>query len=134
MDGTLCDVESIRHYVTGEERNFDKFHRASLFCPPHEWVVKAALNAYNYGRDVLIVTARERKYERVTRDWLAKHGVLYNKLYMRQHKDYRKDAIIKAEILDTIKADGYDPIVAYEDREDVREVWVSAGINVMMVR
>lgn len=35
VDGTLCDVSGIRHYVQSfpKNRNFDKFHRASALCP-----------------------------------------------------------------------------------------------------
>lgn len=35
VDGTLCDVSGIRHYVQSvpKTRNFDKFHRASALCP-----------------------------------------------------------------------------------------------------
>ncbi|WP_092501608.1 hypothetical protein [Agrococcus jejuensis] len=36
VDGTLCDVRSIRHHVDGTgRRNFDAFHAESIDCPPH---------------------------------------------------------------------------------------------------
>ena len=37
MDGTLCDVRSIRHYVQYKpnHRNFHKFHGESINCPAY---------------------------------------------------------------------------------------------------
>jgi phosphoglycolate phosphatase-like HAD superfamily hydrolase len=130
MDGTLCDVEAIRHYVTGTRRNFDAFHRASLFCPPRATIAAAARAYARSDAAVVIVTARDARYERVTRDWLTKHGVPFDALYMRPWGDSRRDTVVKDEILAAILDDGYRPVVAFEDRADVAAVWESHGIRV----
>lgn len=134
MDGTLCDVTDIRHYVTNGNRNFDKFHRASLFCPPNHavWMAYYAWH-YTAKKKTLIVTARERTYEKVTTDWLAKHNIEYDELYMRGFKDYRPDYVVKSEILDQIRADGYNPIMAYDDNPNVIRLWEENDIPAITI-
>ncbi len=134
MDGTLCDVSSIRHYVTGNDRNFDKFHKASLWCPPTPWVAE---EVSKFSRDpewvVIIVTARDARYERETRDWLVKHGIQFDHIYMRGWGDIRPDYIVKQEILDNMREDGYEPLIAFDDNPEVVEVWRRNGIAVRVV-
>lgn len=134
VDGTLCDVETIRHLVTDTTRNFDAFHRASVDCPPHQWVIDALNKHRADGKAILIVTARQFQYRWITHFWLKFAGVGgYDQLYMRPDGDYRPDADVKAGLLRMIKQDGYNPTLAYEDRLSVAEVWKSAGIEVVMV-
>ena len=132
MDGTLCDVEPIRHYVTGEHKNFTAFHKASLWCAPNE---KALMihRAVLPGVARIIVTARDERFERETRDWLAKHDIAFDVLFMRPWGDTRKDAVVKQEILDRIIADGFNPILAVDDRDDIIAVWQAAGIQTIKV-
>lgn len=134
MDGTLCDVSDIRHYVRGESRNFDKFHRASLFCPPNTGVLFACLSWKVLAKTpVLIVTARDARYEQVTRDWLFKYGVIYDALYMRPWGDQRPDYVVKSEILAQIRADGYNPVLAYDDNPSVIQLWEENNIKTVTV-
>lgn len=133
MDGTLCDVRAVRHYVRGDNRNFDRFHRASLFCPPNPDVVQAVIDGYNDGYRILIVTARDARYEQVTRDWLTKYAVSYDALYMRPWGDQRADYVVKSDILARIRADGYNPILAYDDNPRIISLWQEHGIKTVTV-
>jgi hypothetical protein len=36
LDGTLCDVSTILHFVEGDEKDFPAFHTASAECPPDD--------------------------------------------------------------------------------------------------
>lgn len=47
---------------------------------------------------------------------------------MRAAGDYRQDAIVKAEILEQILADGYEPFLVVDDRPQVVDMWRSYGI------
>src|SRR3546814_20450291 len=73
---------------------------------------------------VLIVTARhdEPNYEQITRDWLEIEEVPFHRLYMRKDADTRPDHVVKEEILQQIIDDGYQPILAVDDRTDERRV------------
>ena len=132
MDGTLCDVRSIRHLVTGPKRNFHAFHMASASCPPHPHVVEAARRAHREGRAVLIVTARKRRYERLTSMWLALHEVPSTEMFMRHDLDNRPDCEVKRGILARIRL-RYQPVKAYDDQPKIASLWESNGIPVELV-
>ena len=133
MDGTLCDVEGIRHYVAGDRPDFRSFHEASRFCPTRPEVEAEVREAHSQGIVVVIVTAREERYERATKDFLERHRIPYRALYMRPWGDRRRDTVVKADILQRLIGDGFEPIRAIEDRLDIAEVWAAHGIEVMFV-
>lgn len=132
MDGTLCDVTSIRHHVTGAKRNFHAFHTESASCPPHPHVVEAARRMHREGKAVLIVTARKRRYERLTGFWLALHQVPSDGLYMRADEDDRPDYEVKRDILARIRR-RYRPVLAWDDNPAVIQLWQEEGIPYELV-
>ncbi|MCR4512069.1 hypothetical protein [Aeromicrobium sp. 50.2.37] len=133
LDGTLVDVSSIKHLVEGEDRDFHAFHAASKDCPPRPEVVDAVRAAHAAGRAVLVVTSREFIWRDLTLDWLAQHDVPYDQLVMRVVGDYRPDHVVKAEMLDTLEADGFAVLEAWEDSDDIVELWRSRGVTVHVV-
>jgi predicted kinase len=132
MDGTTTDISGIRHFVRGKYRNFDAFHRSSLFCPPNQDVLDMMHDTAAAGLTNIVVTARNREYEDVTVKWLDDHNAPFSNIYMRKDGDQRKDNIVKAEILEDILVD-YDVVHAVDDRPEVIEVWHSAGIQTTLV-
>ncbi len=48
---------------------------------------------------------------------------------MRPEKDYRDDGTIKAELLDKILADGWEPWLVVEDRQRVVDMWRARGLT-----
>ncbi|MDP5228517.1 MULTISPECIES: hypothetical protein [Arthrobacter] len=95
VDGTLCDVRSIRHHVspppgsTSFKADFDAFHGASIDCPPHEAVLELLLRAHGAGLAILVVTGRAEKWSFVTTMWLGEHGIPFDELMMRPRGDSR---------------------------------------------
>jgi FMN phosphatase YigB (HAD superfamily) len=133
VDGTLIDVNPIRDYVTGRTKNFDVFHKASLFCAPNHDVLNA-LKCFNViGCPVIIVTARSREYERVTKDWLEKHEAMYAALYMREVGDFRPDYEAKSDILAQMRGDGWEPVAAWDDNPNVIKLWEENNIKTIVV-
>lgn len=133
VDGTLCDVRGIRHYVTPPNRDFHSFHLASAFCPPNPEVVEWAREARAEGRAVLVVTARMDRYRILTRKWLTSCNIPFDGLWTRPDGDFRKDAVVKRQILAEIRALGYDPRRATDDNPEVEKVWISEGLETRMV-
>lgn len=131
VDGTLCDVRGIRHYVTGPKRNFHSFHMASAFCPPNPAVVERAHEARAKGRAVIVVTAREGKYRLLTRRWLTGWEIPFDGLWTRATGDQRPDAVVKREILAKIRLQ-YRVVKAHDDNPAVGEVWESEGIETVI--
>lgn len=132
MDGTLCDVRQIRHLVMGTSRNFEKFHRESVNCPPHSHVVGAAHKARADGHAVLIVTARKAKFRNHTAMWLALNGVPSDAMLMRADHDNRKDVEVKRDILRQIRRT-WNPIHAWDDNPAIISLWNEEGIPCTIV-
>lgn len=131
VDGTLCDVSSIRHLINGPG-GFDAFHRASIDCPPHDWVVEAAREVHAAGDAVLIVTGRAWKHRHITAMWLALHGIPSDALWMRRDGDFRKDFIVKRDILRRIRQ-LYNPVHAWDDNPNVLDLWEQENIPFTVV-
>lgn len=133
LDGTLCDVSSIQHFVEGEDRDFHSFHAASADCPANPAVVEVVQAAKADGKGVLVVTSREFIWRDMSLDWLTVNGIPYDELVMRIVGDYRPDHVIKAEMLDDLLERGWSVTDAWEDRDDIAELWESRGIRVHRV-
>ena len=133
MDGTIADCEHRRHHVdTGNwPAFFEGMHEDGVF--EHTREVVFALHAAGYA--IVIVTARpdENDYRAKSVDWLNRHGFTYDAIYMRKGGDYRKDNIVKKEILMDLLNDGYEPAMALDDRNQVVAMWREMGIPCMQV-
>lgn len=133
MDGTLADVSQIRErFMIGKYRNFDAFHRNSLWVPPHEEVLQMAYDADNAGYSIVISTARNEAYREVTQAWLDKNNVNYENIYMRKDGDFRPDYQAKKDIHADITKH-YDIVHAVDDRKEVIQLWQENGIYTTVV-
>jgi hypothetical protein len=131
LDGTLINVDSVRHHVEGKNKNFPSFHNESLNCPPFE-NVKNLNNKMHALADVYIaiVTGREEKYRNVSEQWLILNKISYNVLLMRKDNDYRKNVIIKREIYESIESK-LSPFVAIDDTSELRNMWKDIGFSIV---
>ena len=78
---------------------------------------------------MLVVTSREFIWRDLTLDWLARHDVPYDGLYLRVVGDYRKDVVIKGEIWDHLVEDGFEVVGAWDDKQGVLDVWAERGVG-----
>jgi hypothetical protein len=133
VDGTLCDVRSVRHHVERPkgalhfQPNFNRFHSDSILCPAHMKVVTLLNCARAEGYAILIVTGREEKWSFLTSRWLSDWSISYDELIMRPARDNRPDATVKADIERNISM-RYRARLAVDDRLDIIAVWQRAGI------
>lgn len=138
VDGTIANLDHRLHfYMENKNKNWEKFIEAAKDDAPYGDILFLVQAIEYFGASILIVTARSEKERDMTVKWL--HDVaglenMYKKLYMREAGDYRDDAIVKREILDQIILDGYDPILALEDRDHVVQMWRDAGITCLQVK
>lgn len=135
VDGTLSDPSGRLHHLDGQ-KDWKAFHDAMGDDDPIEAVATLARILYaaaerGDGVDaVVIVTARhdDPVYRQLTLDWLDLHGIRYHALYMRRDTDTRRDHLVKADILAQMREDGYEPMLAIDDRPEVVKMWRAAGI------
>lgn len=135
LDGTLADTRTITHFVNKDEkgrRNFDMFHRSSLFVPPNEDVVKILKNAQAEGYAVLITTARGEDYKEVSQKWLHENGIEFDNYYCRKRGDSRPDYVVKDEMFHEISKD-YDLLHMVDDNIQAIRAWEEHGVLVTKV-
>lgn len=151
IDGTVADLAHRRVYVRSKPKNWPAFERAIPNDTPIQWVIDAVNRLYDAGWTVVMMSGRSETSKDVTVEWLAKFGVPYHAIYMRREfeydstgevkltrkgkplGDFRRDDIVKAELLGIAQADGYDPDVVFDDRDQVVVMWRERGIPVVQV-
>lgn len=134
VDGTLSDASHRKHWVANKPKNWPAWNAGMANDPVHLDIVEFAHIAKERDLAVVVCTGREEVYRDVTENWLAnKAKVPYDKVYMRSKKDYRDDSIIKKELLEQIRADGFDPLLVFDDRNRVVNMWRELGIRCLQV-
>lgn len=92
--------------------------------------------------DIVFLTGRTADCIEHTEKWLNKHldefGLDINyqhiKLYTRALNDYRKDYIVKNEMLENLVLSEYDEVVcSFDDRPQCVDLWNSLGIKTIAV-
>lgn len=131
IDGTVADIRHRLHFIKDKPKNWDAFFKACKDDTPFKHMKTIVGALWSVGR-VLYVSGRPERCRNDTQEWLKKHGfntsLFPAGLYMRADGDYRDDSIVKYELLQKIKADGYHPIMAFDDRNCVVKMWRENGI------
>lgn len=158
IDGTLADIGHRRHYVASKPKNWGAFNRAMHLDTLHDdvaWIVRTLWMLDDSERGVgeariILASGRGEEHRQVTVDWLLKHKIYpevvdpnyvfpefpiftYERLYMRKLNDFRSDVIVKRELLDQMRTDGYSPTIAIDDRDGVVAMWREAGLRCLQV-
>ena len=131
MDGSLVDTRTVIHLLTPGD--FHRFVKATAHCPPNQKVVQLLKLLAASGFAILIVTARSRQYEALTRDWLSWYGIEFDALYMRADGDRRTDKVVKTEMLEQLLLDGFRPVVGVDDNPTIIELWTEQEIHFHVV-
>lgn len=139
-DGTLASC-----FMRPEDRSSFAWAQFNAALP-FDAVVPSVLGMLRMARllrpdvAILITSGRaagdhvgDRRRFFLMRDWLAKHDVPYDHLFMRAGGDQRRDSVVKLEILDRDILPRFNPILAIDDRPQVIEAWESRGIPVIAV-
>jgi predicted kinase len=113
LDGTLALMGN-RDPYDASESNKDHLNEA---------VANVLKTFSGNGYHILLVSGREETFRAPTLQFLEKFAVPYQQLWMRNAKDYRKDAIIKREIFDREVAGKYCIEFVLDDRDQVVEMW-----------
>ena len=128
IDGTLALIEHRRKHVTSRPKNWVAFYAGIPKDEPNIPVINTLHGLINGGYVGLLCSGRPDNYRDTTVAWLRQHFISYTALYMRKAGDYRADDIVKREILTEIRADGYNPILACDDRDRIVKMWRDEGL------
>lgn len=83
--------------------------------------------------DIIIFTARPVHYHAITEEWLNRNGVNFQVLLMRNNDDHSHSKDLKLRQLAWLQNDyginKSDIFCAYDDRQDVVDAYLAAGIH-----
>lgn len=137
----ICDIDgTLAHRQEGEgARSFYDWKRVGEDTVDE---IVADIIRHYYSRDVndddpepkiILMSGRDAICRPETEEWLKKHDIPYDLLYMRNVDDNRKDSIVKRELFDAYIRENYQAIFILDDRNQVVEMWREMGLKVLQV-
>lgn len=128
IDGTLADCSHRLKHIRDTPKDWRAFFAACKDDAPIQHIIDLVLKLRE-TTPIVYVSGRSDECRAATEEWLLANGLGYvGNLYMRKAGDHRDDDRVKAELLDAVLADGWAPIMAFDDRDRVVKMWRSRGI------
>lgn len=137
LDGTLCN-EAHRSQFAGVE--WDEYHKRCVDDTPFEDVIRVLdlLTSSIVPIGLMIITGRTEPYREVTRQWLDKHQVHPDVLFMRPVDNYEKATILKVSQLEGFfgskEAALEKVLLCLDDSDRVVQAWRDYGLACWQVR
>lgn len=144
VDGTVADASHRMHFIKPvydnqgmlTKKDWPAFFDAAKDDAPIEHM-RPLVQTLTFLSTVVFMSGRPERLRDVTQDWLKKHKfnltMFPARLYMRADGDYRDDSIVKLELLEKLKNDGYRPVMAFDDRNRVVKMWRENGVPCLQV-
>jgi len=133
VDGTLMDIEHRRQFVTQRPKDFKSFREHTQFDTRKEEIFSVADALQAQGHRILISTGRIKSEHDITVKQIRDGGIDFEAIYMRSDTDYRPDDELKEGYLEKMRRDGYNPTMAFDDRQRVVDMFRSKGLTVFQV-
>lgn len=138
IDGTLLDISDRLKFIESKPRDWKKFKDPALKAgdKPIKPVIDILLALNAAGHRIIIASGRSESEKDGTLDSLKRYIPFIDDvpLYLRSDGDYRKDTVVKSAMLDRMLDAGYKPVMVFDDRPSVIEMWHDRGLKVMDVR
>jgi uncharacterized HAD superfamily protein len=123
LDGTLTNVDHRVQFVRMNPKNWKEFNENMIHDPIHHWCEELIHAMKDKGYKIIFVTGRSDDYREHTENWLLKHKIRYDLLYMRKIGDYREDNDVKEEIYNADIKGRFNILFVVDDRKSVVERW-----------
>ncbi len=132
------NVEHRVHFVNGttyDQKSFEA--RIKYDQPIAEMVALFHTLAEKKDNRIIFCTGRREttrtdtqlQIDKLTEDLVRKNSKLRFPIYMRANDDIRPDPEVKSDLYDQMLADGFKPLLIFEDRASVVKMWRSKGIR-----
>lgn len=136
IDGTLMDISHRKHFVDGvfgDKKDWQAFKNATIKDTPVDMICTMAVMLHADGNRIILVSGRNESERWITEKQMEASGIIYDTLVMRPDDDYDPDHILKSRILDALIEEGYDPKMAFDDRDNVVAMWRNRGLTCLQV-
>lgn len=100
---------------------------------PNADIVRICKTLWATNAKIFIMSGRDSMCREQTLEWLKRHGIIHNGLYMRPQGDSRNDAIVKKELYEQNIKGVYNVLGVFDDRNRVVDLWRSLGLTCLQV-
>ena len=127
IDGVLSDAAGRQHFLEWGRRDWDAFFDA---CGDDPLVAEVArlLELLDSGLRIVLLTGRPLRVQPQTLAWLAHYRLRWDVLVMRDRGDYSQVSRFKRAAVAELRAQGFEPMLAFEDDPRNRDMFHSEGI------
>lgn len=97
--------------------------------------VRQALHSFRRADNdvIVLLSGRGEEHREKTEEWLRRHEVPYDELWMRDIGDGRRDDVVKAELFDRHVRHRFAVRLSLDDRDRVVAVWRRMGLPTWQV-
>lgn len=128
IDGTLADLTHRLHHIQKQPKDWRSFFASVSDDAPIIHTIKLAIDVALAGATLVYVSGRSDECRAATEDWLRRHALPEGRVYMRKEGDHRPDHQVKVELLTQLRADGFNPVMTFDDRNTVVKMWREIGV------
>lgn len=125
IDGTLATIGDRAKILEKDkltEKEYDEFNAQSESSSCIEDIANIVRNLKDAETKIYLITAREKKWKKITQSWLKLNEIPYDNLLMRNDGDKNSDADVKLKIV----KEYVNPKRVWfvlEDRDDVVQMY-----------
>ena len=132
IDGTLIDISHRLHLIERTPPDWEEFRNPlqKRWDEPRMPIINIAVALEKAGHNLLFCSGRRESEREDTLEVLSRFFRPMPMLWMRKDKDYRPDTEVKAEMLQTLRNQGFNPVMAFDDRPSVIRMWKEHGLTV----
>ena len=132
FDGTLADITHRLHFIKDGRKDWPAFYRACVDDTPIAPIVTLCASLVWAGHAIQIWSGRSDIVRAESEHWLNQYAIVHSGLRMRKDGDYRQDAVVKAEWLESLP-EAERPQLAFDDRQQVVDMWRAHGVRCCQV-
>ena len=127
IDGVLSDAARRQHYLEEPWPDWRGFFDA---CGEDQVIeeVKILLDLLDPALRVILLTGRPARVHPLTEAWLARYGIRWDALLMREGGDYAMAREFKEDAIADLRESGFDLRLAFEDDRRNAEMFRDNGV------
>jgi uncharacterized HAD superfamily protein len=133
IDGTVANNQHRIHWISSRPKNWKACDAAMHKDGCYDDIIWLLNSLRLPDTRIIFCTGRSEATRKVTEEWLKDNIGYYDALYMRSSGDYRKDSIVKVELLHKITYDYTKPYIWFDDRQQVVDAIRNEGVRVLQV-
>lgn len=135
VDGTLTELNGRQDFLKQGNPDWGKFNGEMDRDLPNTPVVELYKTLYESGKyEMIIISARQERFRKLTETWLFWHKIPFKTLIMRADDDNRPDAEVKQDILNNLLKQGKEILFTVDDRQAVVDMWRANSVTCLQCK